>query len=68
MAVLGCMSRMKIHSYYHMLIVKRGRLEVCRPPPLWRVFVGLRGAGGRLAILGLVGVLEGCWCDRGRLL
>jgi len=66
--VLSYILRMKMHNIYHNVINFRSVLEVRYPSPLWRVFVGRRGAGSRLAILGMVGVLEACWCDRGRLL
>ena len=66
--MLSYILRMKMHNIYHNVINFRSVLEVRYPSPLWRVFVGPRGAGGRLAILGMVGGLETCWCDRGRLL
>lgn len=58
----------QMYNVYHNVIKLRPNLEVRYPSPLWRVFVGRRGAGSRLAILDMVGVLEACWCDRGRLL
>lgn len=58
----------QMYNVYHNVINFRPNLEVRHPSPLWRVFVGPRRVGSRLAILGMVGILEACWRDRGRLL